>query len=133
LTALDQGGTAEQTVLSAPQVGSFWKTHPSVWPVGSITIGGITYTESQLLQVLQMSTGGDAVLILTDQLIAAELNILSGAPHSATTDATIAQSNSLLAGINLLTHTAVKGTTTLGSQMIADAGYLEKYNNAKLI
>ena len=88
------------------------------------------YNQDQLLQVLNTPTRGDAVLILADQLIAAELSIKNGSAHSSTTDAKISDADTLLQGIDLLGHTtAVKPNTLLGSEMIADASYLDSYNN----
>jgi hypothetical protein len=129
-SAIDQGGTAEQTVVTVPVVGGgltpgFWKNHPSAWPTTSLTIGGINYTEAQLIQVLKTPTGGDAVIILAYQLIAAELNILNGTPSSPAVDLIIANADGLLTGINLLTHpTKVKTSSALGAQMVFDANYL---------
>jgi hypothetical protein len=57
----------------------FWKTHPSAWPVSSLTIGGVSYTKAQLLSILKTSPRGDGSLILAHQMIAAMLNMASGA------------------------------------------------------
>src|SRR5262249_11994205 len=73
-----------------------WKNQPGLWPVSSLTIGGMTYTKDQLLEVLSTPTKGDAVLILADQLIAAELSIKNGSAHSSTTDAKISDADTLL-------------------------------------
>src|SRR5262249_45852745 len=89
-----------------------WKNQPGLWPVSSLTIGGTMYNQDQLLQVLNTPTRGDAVLILADQLIAAELSIKNGSAHSSTTDAKISDADTLLQGIDLLSHgTAVKPNT----------------------
>jgi hypothetical protein len=107
-----------------------WKNQPQLWPVDSLTIGGIAYNKTQLITVLSTPTMGDAVLILADQLIAAELSILNASAHSTATDAIISDADSALAGINLLSHAnKVKPNTPLGAEMIADASYLDHYNN----
>jgi hypothetical protein len=131
----------------------YWENH-SAWPVGAlmmdgfsyngtgsasttmITIGGIAYTESQLLTVMETSTGGNALLILADQLIAAVLNVVNGAAHSANTDSIIADANSLLTNYNLYTAATkgspyVKTTTILGAKMVKDATYLDGYDNGQ--
>jgi hypothetical protein len=113
-----------------PLTQGFWKTHPDAWPVPTLTIGGITYTEAQLLTVLNTATGGDAVLILADQLIAALLNVASGTPTTPAVAAAIADAQTLLTGINLLSHTAVKTSSTLGQKMVNDATILNDFNNA---
>jgi hypothetical protein len=61
----------------------YWKTHPSAWPVTSLTIGGVAYSEQQLLGLFNTAPAGDASLILGHQLIAALLNTASGAAPSA--------------------------------------------------
>jgi hypothetical protein len=58
----------------------YWKNHPSAWPVNQLTLGGVTYSEDELITILQTPpSGGDASLILAHQLIAALLNVQKGA------------------------------------------------------
>ncbi len=64
----------------------FWKTHPDEWPVDELEIGGITYDENALLALLRTPVRGDASLALAHQLIAALLNVASGASPIATID-----------------------------------------------
>jgi hypothetical protein len=149
--------TVSDTVTVGPpppaQGQGYWQNH-SAWSVGAlamdgfsyngtgsasttmITLGGMAYTESQLLTVLQANTGGNALLILADQLIAAVLNVASGAAHSAKTDSTIADANSLLTNYNLYTAATKKSPTvntssTLGAKMVKDANYLAGYDNGQ--
>ncbi|HEY0735145.1 MAG TPA: hypothetical protein VGD69_09595, partial [Herpetosiphonaceae bacterium] len=61
----------------------YWKTHPEDWPVQSLTLGGVTYTKAQLLNILNTPPRGDATYIVAHQLIAVKLNIASGADPSA--------------------------------------------------
>ena len=117
---------------ACPLGQGFWKNHPEDWPVTTLIIGGTAYTEAQLATVLNTKTKGDAVLILTRQLIAAELNIANGSNGSSVT-AVIADANSLLAGINLLAHKDVDTNTVLGQKMVADAAILESFNEGNLI
>jgi hypothetical protein len=64
----------------------YWKNHPEAWPVTSLTIGGVTYSQSDLLAIFAMDPGGDASLILAHQLIAALLNQAAAAnPPAAVT------------------------------------------------
>jgi len=96
----------------------YWKNHSEKWPTalnftgvlavfnptasGYMSLGGISYTKAKLLTILGTptgtGTGADARLILTDQMIAAILNIATGAAHSSTTDATLVDGNTLLTG-----------------------------------
>jgi hypothetical protein len=61
----------------------YWKTHPDAWPVTSLTLGTVVYTQSELLSILNQSVGGNGLLSLAHQLIAAKLNIAFGADPSA--------------------------------------------------
>jgi hypothetical protein len=71
----------------------YWKNHPQAWPMMSLTIGGVTYTQAQLLTIFDTAPGGDASLILAHQLIAAMLNVANGAqaPGAITTAISQAQ------------------------------------------
>lgn len=109
----------------------FWKTHPEAWPVTSLTIGGSTYTEAQLLAILATPVRGNAALILSDQLIAALLDIFSGSTPTAV-EVTISDAQSLLAGVNLLSPAAVKPSSSSGQSMISDADVLDAYNSGAL-
>ena len=56
----------------------FWKNHPSAWPVTSLSIGGDTYTQAQLMTILDTPVRGDITIILAKHLIAAKLNLAAG-------------------------------------------------------
>lgn len=58
----------------------YWKNHPEAWPVMELEVGGITYTQMQLLDIFDMPTKGDITIILFHHLVAAKLNLLSGGP-----------------------------------------------------
>jgi len=61
-----------------PRTVGYWKTHPCMWPVDEIEIGGVTYGKWAALLILWMPSLGDATIILAKQLIAAKLNIANG-------------------------------------------------------
>src|SRR5262249_62219106 len=65
-----------------PQGQGFWKNHSSAWPVSTLTLGSQTYTQAELLTILQTPTGGEASPLLADQPIPAKIN---NTPHSAPT------------------------------------------------
>jgi len=73
----------------------YWKTHPEAWPVEEIPIGGVTYTKTQAVEVLETQPRGDATYLLAHQLIAAKLNISNGADPSAV-ETTIAEADTWL-------------------------------------
>jgi len=57
----------------------YWKNHPDAWPVSSLTLGTVTYTKAQLLNILKEPVKGNGLVSLAHQLIAAKLNVASGA------------------------------------------------------
>jgi hypothetical protein len=57
----------------------FWKNHPGLWPVTELTLDGFTYTQAELIELLETPPQGDASLILAHALIAAMLNVAFGA------------------------------------------------------
>jgi hypothetical protein len=74
----------------------YWKTHNPVvcetdslsplciqWPVTSLTLGNNSYTVAQLVSILNQPVGGNGLISLAHQLIAAKLNIANGADGSA--------------------------------------------------
>jgi hypothetical protein len=117
-----------------PATIGFWKNqakHPfpdSVQQSG-LTIGGVTYSASDLLAILNRK-GGGAVTILGKQLVGALLNLAAGGQHNAQADAAIQTAETLLQAnnLNLLTST-VAPSTTLGQALLAPATVLNGYNN----
>jgi hypothetical protein len=68
------------------------------WPVPSLTLGTVSYTVEQLVAVLQTPASGNGLIALAHQLIAAKLNIATGADGSAVA-ATIAAADSLVGSL----------------------------------
>lgn len=86
----------------------YWKTH-SVDPTGNntdqwpadvqangLTLGTVSYTEAQLVNILNTSSAGNGLLTLAHQLIAAKLNVANGADPAAVA-AAIAAADALIA------------------------------------
>ena len=73
----------------------YWKNHPTAWPVTSLTLGGVLYTQSPLIQILDMAVKGDKSISLAKQLIGAKLNVAAG-NDSSCISATIAASDTWL-------------------------------------
>jgi hypothetical protein len=72
----------------------FWKNHggtkkniPNAWPVDTLSIGGIVYTKAELIAIMAAPTAGNGIMSLVQQLIAAKLNVLSGADASSISQA----------------------------------------------
>lgn len=74
----------------------FWKTHPEAWPVDELTLGGVTYNQAELLDILNTQPRGDKTLILAHQLIGTKLNLANGADGTDLGD-TIAEADAWLA------------------------------------
>jgi hypothetical protein len=70
----DQGCTYTQ---------GFWKTHPEKWPVDNLDLGTRNYSSTELLSILVKAPAGNGLIILAHQLIAAKLNVASGADDTA--------------------------------------------------
>lgn len=106
----------------------YWKTHgpiptgnnTNVWPVTSLTLGTVTYTDLQLQSIFDTPAQGNGLIALAHQLIAAKLNIANGADGSSIT-ATIVAADALIGGLvvppvgggSLATSTTSSLTTTL--------------------
>jgi hypothetical protein len=76
----------------------YWKTHPGAWPVSSLMVGCVNYSATQLLAILNQPAGGNGLLILMHQLIAAKLNILNGADPTVVAG-DIAAAEALICGL----------------------------------
>jgi hypothetical protein len=106
----------------------YWKSHPEAWPVGSLTLGNTNYSAAQLLQILNTPAGGNGLLILAHQLIAAKLNLADGAdPSPLGTDIATAD-----AQIGNLVIPPIGGDSLPASSVTALANQLNDYNTGNL-
>src|SRR4051812_12086632 len=46
----------------------YWKNHPSAWPVTSLTLGSVSYNQTQLLAILHKPVQGNGLVSLAHQL-----------------------------------------------------------------
>ncbi|WP_438024996.1 hypothetical protein [Sorangium sp. So ce233] len=74
----------------------YWKNHEESWPVSSLTIGGVVYSQEELLELFRTAPKGDKSLIVGHQLIAALLNVASGA-SDAELDGALAEADAWMA------------------------------------
>jgi hypothetical protein len=95
--SLNSGGTTTQSQNCTFTVG-YWKNHPAAWPVAGLTLGTVFYSQAQLLQILNQPVGGNGLISLAHQLIAAKLNIANGA-SSAAVAATIAAADAQIGAL----------------------------------
>jgi hypothetical protein len=123
---------------ACPLTQGFWKNHPAAWGVDSagLTIGGQSYTQAELLTILQTPpSGGNASLILAHQLIAAQLNFDTGSVFTPDPSGlTRNDANSLLmaCGTTPLPGCFVAASSPLGQQMVNDAATLDAFNSGTL-
>jgi len=76
----------------------FWKNHPEVWPVSSLTLGTVNYSAADLLNILNTPAGGNGLISLAHQLIGAKLSIANGADPTSI-QATINAADALIGGL----------------------------------
>jgi len=107
----------------------YWKNHTNPWAVNSLTLGSVTYTQAQLISILNSPTKGDASVILAKQLIAALLDLANGS-DPVPVCGTIADANSALDGCTVPCGTSPNSPT--GQAMISDANSLDNYNGGGL-
>jgi uncharacterized repeat protein (TIGR01451 family) len=76
----------------------YWKTHPEAWPVSSLTLGTVSYTSTELGAIFGQPVAGNGLVSLAHQLIAAKLNVASGADPTAISQA-IADADAMIGGL----------------------------------
>jgi len=114
--------------LSCVRGQGYWKNHSDQWPVTQLQLGNNTYDQAQLLSILQQPVRGNGLVLLAHQLIAAKLNIASGADGSCVQQ-TIADADALIG--NLVVPPVGAGSLRPGdASALADT--LEDYNQGGL-
>jgi hypothetical protein len=138
-----------------PATQGYWKHHP--FATSTLIIGGVTYTDAELVNILNTAPkGGNATLVLMHQLIAALANEAAGAQHvgvvelGVNVDAAITEAESLLISgipqtgfpgtnppgvvfpidLHNSTGTFVSSGTTLGGYFTTLSNVLDAYNSA---
>jgi hypothetical protein len=114
-----------------PLTQGYWKSHAEAWPVSSLSLGTVIYTQAELLAILNSSVKGDASLILAYQLIAAKLNIANGS-NPCPIQSTIAAADALIAGRTIPITPKISPSKGDGPQMVSLAATLELYNSGVL-
>jgi hypothetical protein len=121
----------QPTGIVCPLPQGDWKNN-SVWPVDGLTLGDETYTNGELLDILNTPVGrgknADASIILAYQLIAAKLNIANGADGTSVIS-TIADADALLGGLAGRLPYGVTPSSSTGKLMTGYASILDAFNN----
>ncbi len=89
---------AQNNSLDCTFTLGFWKTHPEMWPVGSLTLGTVVYSQSQLLDILNEPVRGNGLVSLSHQVIAVKLNVANGADGSVLGTG-VADADALIGGL----------------------------------
>jgi len=109
----------------------YWKNHPDAWPVTDLLIGGVAYTDEELLDLLGTAPRGDASVILAHQYIAALLNVAAGASPSSevndTLDATDAWFAANVDGDGFLPY-GIRASSEAGAQAVEYSDALTDFN-----
>jgi hypothetical protein len=118
------------TPVAQPGTGTpgYWKNHPEAWPVGSITVGGVTYTKAQAIAWLS-GTGKDKTVTMFQSLVSAMLNVMIGNDGSCI-NAAIAQGNAWLATYPLGSNVAGGSAAWAAGNPIHNT--LDAYDNGLL-
>jgi hypothetical protein len=107
----------------------YWKNHTSAWPVSNLTIGGHTYTMSQILGIWGTSPAGDNTISLFHQLAAAMLNVANGSVNTCIQQ-TITDANAFLVAHPIGSN--LKGSAWNNSGGPTLLSTLTDYNEGKL-
>jgi len=117
----------------------FWKTHgpagcqtgqnSNEWPVAGLTLGSVAYTDAELCSILNKPAGGNGLISLAHQLIAAKLNVANGAANCTNVAAAIAAADALIG--NLVVPPVGSGSLSPGTTSTLNTK-LDQYNNGVL-
>jgi hypothetical protein len=134
------GGTTGGGSIGCTRTQGYWGSSPAgqqrlIFLVGGsgLFLGNINYSATELDDILDQPAGGNALVILAHQLIAAKLNVLNGADDSQI--AADIQTADGLIGNNLIPPVGtafVSPGSTLGQQMTQVKNRLDSYNNGNL-
>ncbi|HEX3129998.1 MAG TPA: hypothetical protein VH394_21875 [Thermoanaerobaculia bacterium] len=95
-----------ETSVGCTYTQGYWKTHGPIptgnnvneWPVTSLTLGTVSYTDLELQSIFDKSASGNGLISLAHQLIAAKLNVASGADDTSIAGAIVA-ADALIGGL----------------------------------
>ena len=100
LACNDQYGTSSNPITEQGDctlTQGYWKNHPAEWPVTSVTLDSVTYTQAQALDIFAQPVAGNGLVALAHQLIATKLNVASGASNPVVNE--IAQADAAIGAL----------------------------------
>jgi len=119
---------SESPSTSCVRGQGYWKNHPDQWPVLQLLLGNNAYDKEQLLSILRQPVGGNGLVLLAHQLIAAKLNSANGADASCI-EQTLSDADALIG--NLLVPPVGDGYLRPGN-VSGLADILDGYNEGAL-
>ena len=134
-------GCTRQPTSTCVYTQGFWKTHgpmptgnnsnewDSFTQLNGMNLGTVPYTQQQLLSIFNTPVGGNGLISLAHQLIAAKLNIANGADGS-TIAATITAAD-LLIGVKVVPPIGGGSLTSKQTSTLTSA--LAAYNEGKTL
>lgn len=138
-TGTSTGGTTGGD-LGCTRTQGYWGSSPAgqarliqLVGVSGMDLGDVHYTAAELDAILDAPSGGNALRSLSQQLIAAKLNVLNGADDSVIAD-DIAAADDLIGNLSSppVGSDVVAPNSALGQQMLAVKDELDDYNNGNL-
>lgn len=103
----------------------YWKNHEEDWS-GPLTLGTRSYTEAQLLSIFRQPVRGNGLISLAHQLIAAKINIASGASVPTNVQNAINAADALIGNLVVGGNNGGYLSPDLTSMLTA---ILDQYNN----
>jgi hypothetical protein len=118
--------------LALAWLQGYWKTHVTAWPVDSMQLGvsGHWYNKAQLSTIMNKPDGGNGLLKLAHQLIAAILNTKNGA-SDVPVQQQIADAKDLLQNFGSLVNVptpSINDKSPFWAKAVELAGALDNYN-----
>jgi hypothetical protein len=77
-STIDFGFHSTQTMAPGTGTPGYWMNHPEAWPVQQIVIGGVMYTKSRAIALLQAPGNKDKTYTMFSSLLSAKLNVQVG-------------------------------------------------------
>jgi len=117
-----------------PGVGTpgYWKNHPEAWPVGEITLGGVTYSKAEAIALMDQPVKKDKSITMFKAAVATYLNLADGnCSEDCNASGHLADADEWLT--NFPVGTGIKASSEAWQYSHGEAIYwwLDAYNNGE--
>lgn len=106
---------------------AYWRGE-ATWPLPSLMLGTQNYTRDEVMALLNTQSGGDASIILAQQLAVAKLNIANGT-DSQPAGSVIIQADTMLSRFDGKIPYNLHPSSSVGQGMLTHAQVLDSYNS----